>query len=78
MGIMADFTHIIAKRQGDQWSAWFEDAPHILSDGDIVTDAIYGLMELHELPDLIMVQVVTVDEGTDEEPLEIRVTGDEC
>ena len=77
MGNMSDFAHIIVKRHLDRWSAWFEDSPDILSEDDLATDAIHGLMRLHGLKDLSTVRSVTVIGDTDEDQMEIRVPGDD-
>lgn len=74
---MSDFAHIIVKRHLDCWSAWFESVPYVVADGEYEDDAIARLMRLHQLVDLSMVRIVTVQGETSEEPLEIRASGDD-
>lgn len=69
---MSSFTHIIVKWHADRWSAWFVDAPFNAVDGITSILAIQGLMQVHGLSDLGLVQRVTVDDGTTNGQTEIR------
>lgn len=71
---MTLFTHIIVKWHADRWQAWFENEPSIVSDEPTAVEAIYELMQIHSLPDLRLVQCVSVDDGTIIGRTQIRAT----
>jgi len=69
---MSSFAHIMVVCQSDRWFAWFEDAPHVPSDGGNPMEAIRTLMESFDISDLSKVQHVSVDDGTGDQT-EIRI-----
>ena len=71
--MMSIYSHIIVERQPEGWFAWFEGKPDFPSSGADEMDAIHRLMEIHQLPNLSVVQIVSVDDGSPDGQVQIRI-----